>query len=277
MGRTREPFSHRYGPWALVTGASAGIGREFARQLARVGLNLVLVARRRQVLAMLTSELTADFPIQVRVVDCDLSRREGLAPLLALFGELDIGLLVNNAGAPSFHGHFVERDWAQIEDSLRFNTEIQMRLLHGAAVAMARRGRGGLIQVSSITGHTPVPYMAEYAADKAFQLALGESLHFELGERGVDVLVLSPGATRSERLDFGMEPDAVVAAALGGLGRVPSVIPGFGNRWRAFRFRHLDSRRRAIVRMGLFQRSRLRPRPGDPPPEPRDGESPAGG
>lgn len=258
MGLRPPSFSSRYGPWALVTGASAGIGREFAAQLAQEGLDLVLVARRRDLLEALADELGAKHNVRVQVLICDLSRGEGLGPVLDLFETLDIGLLVNNAGAPGYHGHFVERDWEDIAAGLRFNTEVQMRLLHCAAGAMAARSRGGLIQVSSITGHTPVPYMTEYAAGKAFQLALGESLHFELRERGVDVLVLSPGATRSERLDFGMPAAAVVSAALAALGSAPTVIPGWGNRWRAFRFRHLDSRSRAIRRMGLFQRSRLR-------------------
>ncbi|GAB3283282.1 SDR family NAD(P)-dependent oxidoreductase [Parahaliea aestuarii] len=262
MAQAAKSFGERYGPWVLVTGASAGIGREFARQLAARGLNLVLVARRAGLLEELATELAQQHRIDTRTLALDLSSEAALAPLLATLDTLDIGLLVNNAGAPSYHGHFSARHWEDIEATLHFNTRLQLRLIHHLLPALLQRSRGGVIQVSSITGHTPVPYMAEYAACKAYQLALGESLHFELRERGVDVLVLSPGATRSERVSFGMEPAQVVDEALAALGKRPSLLPGRGNRWRAFRYRHLNSRRRALWRMGLFQRGRLRPPPG---------------
>ncbi|MBN7797076.1 SDR family NAD(P)-dependent oxidoreductase [Parahaliea mediterranea] len=254
-----QAFGERYGPWAVVTGASAGIGREFARQLADLGLNLLLVARREPELAALARDLQQGHGILARVLATDLSQAEGLAKLLRTIDTLEVGLLVNNAGAPSFHGHFASRTWSAVADTLYFNTQVQLRLIHHLLPSLLERGRGGIIQVSSITGHTPVPYMAEYAACKAYQLALGESLHVELRDRGVDVLVLSPGATRSERVDFGMHPRPVARAAINGLGKLPSVVPGRLNRWSAFRFRHLDSRRRALWRMGRFQSRRLEP------------------
>ena len=130
--------------------------------------------------------------------------------------------------------------------------------LRGFAEAMEARGHGGIIQLSSISGHMSMPFMAEYSASKAYQLALGEALHYELKDDGIDVLVLSPGATRSERVNFGMQPQPVVARALSQLGKRPSSIPGLANSWSAFKRRHLRSRKAAVEELGRFQRGQLK-------------------
>ncbi|MBK8991424.1 MAG: SDR family NAD(P)-dependent oxidoreductase [Gammaproteobacteria bacterium] len=260
----RQPalsFAERYGPWALVTGCSAGIGREFARQLAERGLDLVLLARREALLRTLAAELQRDFGIRTHVVVCDLARADFLADVVAGCADLPIGLLVNNAGAPSFHGRFLSRSPGEIERAMHFGVHVQVQLIRHFAAPMAARGHGGIIQVSSITGHMSMPFMAEYSASKAYQLTLGEALHYELRDHGVDVLVLSPSATRTERIGFGMEPAPVVAKALAALGKRPSVIPGWLNQWRAFRRRHLRTRRAALEELGAFQRGRLRENP----------------
>ena len=104
----------------------------------------------------------------------------------------------------------------------------------------------------------PLPFMAEYSASKAYQLTLGEALHYELKDQGIDFLTLSPGATKSRRISYGMEPAPVVRAALAALGRQPSVIPGWRNSWSAFTYRYLKSRRGAVHSMGDFQRAFLK-------------------
>ncbi|MDO8863152.1 SDR family NAD(P)-dependent oxidoreductase [Haliea sp. E1-2-M8] len=253
----------RYGPWALVTGSSAGIGKAFSERLAAEHFNLILVARNATRLKEQAGLLERTHGIRCLHLSCDLTRHEDLERLLERTGNVDLGLFVNNAGASSHHGHFIDRPWSQIEKLVEFNTQVQLRLLHYFACHLARRGRGGIIQVGSIAGHMSVPYMVEYSASKAFQLAAGEALSYELSERGVDVLVLSPGATRSERVDYGMDAADVVNSGLTALGRRPSLVPGWHNRFSSLRFRFLNTRARALARMGRFQRTRLVQGPAD--------------
>lgn len=257
----RGSLDLRYGPWALVTGASAGIGAEFARQLAAAGLNLVLAARREERLRLLAQALEEAHGVAVRTVCCDLSTPTGLETLFEGTADLPVGLLVNNAGAPAFHGHFVQRTAAELEATVNFNVQVQLRLAHHFLCRMAKQRRGGLIQVASVTGHVSMPFMVEYSASKAYQLTMGEALHYEMRQWGVDCLVLSPGATRSERIDYGMPVEPVVRAALKGLGRVPVVIPGLGNAIRMFIHRQLRTRRGMVAACGRFQSRHLRSRP----------------
>jgi len=251
----------RYGPWAVVTGASAGIGKSFARQLAERGLDLILVARREPLLEALAKELSARHGVAVRPLVADLSDARGLDRLVADTASVEVGLLVNNAGAPAFHGHFVQRQRAEVEALVDFNTRVQAVLAHHFLQPMARRRRGGLIQVASVTGHVSMPFMVEYSASKAYQLAMGEALYSEMRHWGVDCLVLAPGATVSERIHFGMPAEAVVRCALAALGHQPSVIPGLANRLRMFRLRQLRLRRGMVRACGAFQYRQLRTRP----------------
>lgn len=251
----------RYGPWAVVTGASAGIGAEFARQLAERGLNLVLVARGGSALAVLAEELSSQHGILVRSLACDLAAAGGPDQLMAGTADLEVGLLVNNAGAPAFHGHFVQRQRQEVAALVHFNTLVQIELAHHFLQPMAQRRRGGMIQVASVTGHVSMPFMVEYSASKAYQLAMGEALHGEMRHWGVDCLVLAPGATISRRIKHGMPAGQVVHGALQNLGRVPSVIPGVRNRLRMFYLRQILWRRGMIRTCGTFQFRHLKTRP----------------
>ncbi|MEZ5570904.1 MAG: SDR family NAD(P)-dependent oxidoreductase [Halioglobus sp.] len=248
----------QYGNWALVTGSTAGIGREFASQLARAGCNLALLARDANSLETQCRELAATWGVQTSAVVCDLRDARYLSIIGDATASIDIGLLVNNAGAESYHGRFLDRSAQQAEDSLRLNTLVQLQLIQHFATRMAAAGGGAIIQVSSIAGHMSLPFMAEYSASKAYQLALGEALHYELSDHNIDFLTLSPGATKSRRISYGMNPTQVVNAALAALGQRPSVIPGWRNQWSAFKHRHLKSRRSSVASMGAFQRAQLR-------------------
>jgi short-subunit dehydrogenase len=258
MSKQKQNFAANYGPWALVTGSSVGIGREFARQLAARGLNLALLARREDLLTELARELEQHHGVKTRCIPLDLSRPDYLTQVAEACADLEIGLLVNNAGAPSFHGHFLSRSHEEIEETLHFSVHVQVHLIRHFAAPMAARGRGGIIQLSSISGHMSMPFMAEYTGSKAYQLALGEALHYEMKDYGIDVLVLSPGATKSERINFGMKAQDVVARALSQLGKRPSSIPGWRNSWSAFKRRHLRSRKASVEELGRFQRSQLK-------------------
>jgi hypothetical protein len=240
MGSTSaHDFQARYGPWALVTGASSGIGAEFARQLAGRGLNLLLVARRQARLAALQKALHACSGVWVRTLSIDLSDPDDLSRLVEFTADLDIGLLVNSAGF-AVTGEFIEHALQDELDLLNVDCRALMVLSHQFGRRFAQRGRGGLINVASAASFLPLPYWAHYSAAKAYVLQLSEGLWYELRRHGVDVLALCPGATDTEFFRVagaamnGGPVEPVVRQALDALGRKVRVVPGWGNRVAAF-------------------------------------------
>lgn len=250
-------FVEKYGPWALITGASAGIGKEVARQLAERGLNLALVARRTDALQELAAKLEKSYGINTRVIPCDLSQKDFLGTIDQACQELEIGMLINNAGSPSYRGSILDRSAEEIANTIHFNVHVQAMLAYHFGKKMAQRGRGGIIQVASMTGHFSMPHMTEYSASKGYQIQFGECLHYEFKKHGVDVLVLSPGATKTERLDFGMEVEPVVRAGLDNLGKQPSLITGLMNQLTVFRTRYLLTRKGVVKVKGDMQAKSL--------------------
>ena len=231
----------RYGSWAVVTGASAGLGEEFARQLAAEGFNLFLVARREDRLAAIQQQLHAQHGIEVRFLAADLSSEGADAAVDDATQDLDVGLFINNAGF-GYMGRFVRQDPSRLASMVRLNCMAVMLLSHRFANRLLKRGGGGMIIVASLAGFQATPYMALYGATKGFDLLLGEGLSYELRGTGVDVLTLCPGATRTE---FGrvsgstgkgsrMLPPPVVKAALRALGRRQVIVTGFSNKVVAF-------------------------------------------
>lgn len=208
-------------PLALVTGASAGIGEAFARELAARGHDLIIVARRRQRL----EELAVDLPSTVRVVAADLSTEEGLTDVERIIGESAVGLLVNNAGLGVF-GPVSDQDLRALAATVIVNVEAPVRLTRAALPRMVEAGTGGVIAVSSPAGKHPKPRLAAYAASKAFIDLFFEALRLEVAPRGVGVTIVSPGYTRTEwhrragqdvsavRPEEWLEPAAVARAAL---------------------------------------------------------------
>jgi short-subunit dehydrogenase len=174
----------QFGPWALITGASSGIGREFARQLAKAGLNTVLAARRRALLEEVGSSLANDFGGQYRVITADFSE-EGFADTLAnSTDDLDIGLVVSNAGSPR-PGRFLSKDRDELACQLRLNALSHLDIAHHFGRKLAARGRGGLIFVSAMGAEKGIPYMANDAGAKAYVQSLAQALHVELRPVGV--------------------------------------------------------------------------------------------
>jgi short-subunit dehydrogenase len=230
-----------YGPWAVITGASAGLGEEFARQLAAAKLNLVLVARREDRLRVLQQELARKHGVEVCVIALDLAEEDAPRRLDDATAALDVGLFVNNAGF-GYMGRFLQQDEARLCEMVRLNCLAVMRLSHRFGRRLAERGRGGMIVVASLAGFQPTPYMACYGATKGFDLLLGEGLAHELKGSGVDVVVLCPGSTRTEfgavsgstGKGGGMRAAPVVASAIRALGRRVVVVPGFANKLAAF-------------------------------------------
>ncbi len=239
----RSTFGESYGPWALVTGASSGIGEALARQLGARGVSVVLVARRRDRLEDLARELTKG-GVEALAVELDLGREDATAELVAAVGDRDVGLVCANAGFGE-KGAFDELSMEVYRRMIRLNCESTVALIHAFVPRLTARGRGGVMVVSSLAAFQGTPWTSAYAASKAFDLVLAEGLFEELRPRGVDVVALCPGSTDTEgpkrtgvdptKVPFGMASASEVArAGLDGLGRRCLVIPRGVDRLAAF-------------------------------------------
>lgn len=223
-------FHQTYGPTALVTGASSGIGLAFAEELARRGLDLILTARRTDRLKALADRLTASHGVAVSVIGADLQEPDAPARILQRTGHADIGLLLSNAGF-NIKGAFELQDPVRMAGMLTVNCHAPMQLAHGLLPHLKRRGKGGIVFTASVEGLIGCPYSAAYSATKALVVALGEALWGELRGTGVDVLTLCPGATDTEAT-AGMKglanlqsPNDVARLALDNLREGPTFVP----------------------------------------------------
>jgi uncharacterized protein len=184
----------RFGPWALVTGASSGIGKELSRQLAANGINVVMAARRIDLLKEVGDGIEREFSVEFRAVQVDLSEEGSIDKIKDATGDLDIGLLVSNAGAARA-GEFVNLALKDLHDQISVNVVAHMELVRYFAPRLVKRERGGVMLVGAMGASHGIPYMANPSATKAYVLAFGEALHFELEKHGVAVTVLAPGLT----------------------------------------------------------------------------------
>jgi len=228
--------------WALITGASSGIGAEFARRLSAHGMHLVLTARRKELLDKLADELHTRHGTKTEIIVGDLTdsaEPQRLCESIAAKG-IQVELLVNNAGF-GWVGTIDETEQSRMRDLVQLNvasmTELTYRILPG----MMERGHGGIINVSSVAGFQPVAYMPTYSASKAFVLHFSEALWAECRDRGVTVTALCPGTTQTDFFDVAnvpgwlkkhdfSTPEQVVKAAIKALERRKQfVIPGFKN------------------------------------------------
>src|SRR6266481_5686914 len=203
----QKPLNQKqFGPWALVTGASSVIGKEFARQIAASGINVVLVARREALLAELGRAISQEFDVQYRALAMDLSQEGFIAGLADATDDIDIGLVVSNAGTPN-PGEFLKLDRQLLQATLRLNTMAHLDITHHFGAKLTERRRGGLILAGAMGAENGVPRMANDGAAKAYVHSLGEALHYEFKPLGVYVTVLAAGFTNTEVLDkFGFDP-----------------------------------------------------------------------
>src|SRR6476661_3252281 len=231
----------QFGPWALVTGASSGIGKEFARQIAASGINVVLVARRDALLSELGRAISQEFDVQYRALAMDLSE-EGFIPKLAEHTkDLDIGLVVSNAGTGN-PGEFLKLDRQLLEETLRLNTMSHLDIAHYFGQKLGERRRGGIILVGALGAENGIPCMANDGGAKAYVHSLGEALHYEFKPLGVYVTVLAAGVTNTAVIyKFGLDPKTMpmkpmsveqcVSEGLSGLLKNRSrIVPGRLNR-----------------------------------------------
>lgn len=226
------------GTTTLVTGASAGIGAEFARQIARRGGDVVVTARREDRLTALAHELETGAGVTAHVLAADLAAPAGPADLVARLGTAGIRIdqLINNAGFAT-HGRFVDEDADRIAAELAVDVTAVVALTRALLPGMLERRRGAVVHLASTAAFQPVPQMAVYAASKAFVLSFSEALWAETRGSGVRVLALAPGATSTEFFEIAGEAASIgrrqsveqvvstAMAALDGRSR-PTVISG---------------------------------------------------
>lgn len=232
-------FNTKYGPWAIVTGASSGLGKDFAIQLAEKGINVVLVARREDRLKALASDLEKNHSVEARVAPIDLSREDFMPDLKKITDGLDIGLLVNNAGFAN-NGNFLDNDLEAELRLLHVNCRAPLILTHEYGKQLRERGKGGIIFVASIAGFSGIPLWANYAASKSYDMLLAEGIAGDLKKSGIDVMALCPGSTKTEFAEvaninhlMAMESPDVVRFGLRKLGKKNVVVAGMMNKVNA--------------------------------------------
>jgi uncharacterized protein len=195
----------RFGPWALITGASSGIGKEFALQLAGSGINVVLIARREKHLAEVATEISRTYRVEHRVIVADLSAHRFIVELAAATQNLDIGLVISNAGSAN-PGRFTDKAPQELAMTLRLSALAHAELALHFGRRLSRRGRGGMVFVGAMGAETGAPFMAHDGGAKAYVQSLGLALHEEWRPQGVYVTVVSPGPTDTPVLaKFGLD------------------------------------------------------------------------
>jgi uncharacterized protein len=192
-------FARNYGPWAVIAGASEGTGECFARELAQMGINLVLVSRRQAELEALGAMLRAEHGIEFRAFAEDLSEPGAGPRILEATADLDVGLYVSNAGAGGF-AKFIEDGPDGAHRLVRMNITTLLDAVNGFGQRFLRRGRGGVVIMASGSGLGGQPSLAVYSATKAFEINLAESLWAEYHERGIDVIAVAAPIMRTPML-----------------------------------------------------------------------------
>ena len=257
MRRQRSHLPDKYGTWAVVAGASEGLGAAFARELATRGMNLVLVARRGGVLAEVADDLTDAYGIEVRCVVADLADPAFVEQLASAASGLDVGIVIYNAAFAPL-GPFLDNSEPEIARAVDVNVRGPMLAVRALAPAMCDRGRGAVVLMSSLSGLQGTPHIAVYAASKAFNTHLAESLWYELRTSGIDVVACCAGAmpTPGYQKNFGkkvpgmLNPQEAARRTLDALSRGPRFVPGSVNRMTAVLMGRLLSRRSAVRLIG---------------------------
>jgi len=189
-----ERMRAKYGPWAVIAGASEGTGAEYARQLAAAGIHCLLVARRTEPLENIARELTGQYKVQARVLSVDLSAPDAAQRMKEASAGLEVGLYVSNAGADSTGLHFLDVPLERSHRLMNMNVRTVIDAVYAFAPSMKARGRGGIVLMSSGAALGGQPRLAMYSGTKAFELNFGESLWIELRKFGVDVLTVAAPA-----------------------------------------------------------------------------------
>lgn len=231
--KEKNRLKSRYGDWAVVTGASSGIGKEISKLLASAGFNLVINARNQEKLDEVKSDLESKYTIQVKTIATDVASEGSFKKIADIVTDLNVGLLVVSAGFGS-SGLFISGDIEEERNMLRVNCEALLDITFHFSRIFAKQKRGGIILLSSMVAFQGVPYSANYAATKAYVQSLGEALAVELEPYVVDVLAAAPGPVRSGfadranmKMSLSLSTEEVGVPILKALGRKNTVLPGF--------------------------------------------------
>ena len=239
-------FKERYGPWALIAGGSEGIGEAFACQMAAVGMNIAVLARREGPLDSLAEKLRRDYRVQVRTLAVDLTAPDLLTQVSAITGDIEVGMLIYNAGATIGYNRFYDWNLEDLDFMMRLNSLAPVHLAHHFSQGMVKRGKGGMMFLTSAAAFAGSSHMAIYPATKAFDHLLAEGLWHDLKPAGIDCLSLVVGATKTpshQHVDFSklnpalkdggaMACEDVAREGLSKLGQYPTWIVGEHNRAR---------------------------------------------
>ncbi len=228
----KERLLRNYGPWALVTGASSGIGLELAKQIASAGFNVVIHGRNQEQLTHLLHELKTTYTVDVKIIVADLTEAGGVEQLILKTQHLPIGLFIASAGLGT-SGKFIDNSLHTEINMLRINCEALMMLTHYFSQRFCDQKRGGIIVLSSMVAFQGVPFSAHYAATKAYVQTLAEGLAEEVKPYHVDVLAAAPGPVNTKfakranmQMNMALSPQQIAVPILNALGRKTTVFPG---------------------------------------------------
>jgi len=254
-------FKEKYGPIALIAGASEGMGAAYAHALAARGMDLVIVARREKNLTQFASGLRAQYPVKIWPLACDLGLPDATQQIQEFIEDRVISFLVYNA-ALSYIGPFVDTAAATHLQIAEVNMLTPMKMVHHFGARMIGEGRGGIVLMSSLAGFQGSGFLATYAATKAFNRILAEGLWYEWKSKGVDVISCCAGATNTPNYIASnpqkitrlapkpQMPEQVVEECLSKIGHSPSFISGRSNKIACFLMNHLFSLKTSINTMG---------------------------
>ncbi len=254
----------KYGNWAIVTGATDGLGKQFAIQLAEIGFNLVIVGRRKNLLDELHKKLNQAHKVKCLAIDLDLSTNDAVKILEDKTKDLDIGLIVAAAGFGT-STNLIQADIGIEKQLIDLNCKGLMEISHVFGKKFAAQKRGGIILISSLLGFHGVFGTANYAASKAYVQALGEGLYFELRKQNVDVLTVAPGpintgfaATAGMQFNMALKPENVAKQSIQSLGRKITLLPGFLTKFLYFSLSMLFFRNLKVLILGTIMKTMIK-------------------
>jgi short-subunit dehydrogenase len=260
----KSTFLKKYGSWVIVTGATDGLGKQFAMQLAEIGFNLVIVARRKNLLDDLSNKLRSTYKIECISIDLDLSSNDAVSALYEKTNHFDIGLIVAAAGFGT-STNLIEADIKVEKQLIDLNCRCLMEMSHVYGKKFSAQKKGGMILISSLLGFHGAFGTANYAASKAYVQALGEALYFELRKHNVDVLTVAPGpintgfaAAAGMEFSMALKPEDVAKQSIESLGKKITLLPGFLTKFLYLSLSMLVFRNLKVMVMGMVMKTMIK-------------------